>query len=835
MKLRILAALVVVAAAHLQAQTPAQPPVVFRSGVDLVRFDLSVTDASGRPLNDVRAEEIEIVEDGEARPILLFQHIEEPAGVRVVEAARRTVTAEVSSNRGAPRGHLYILVFDQLHIAPGNELKARMAAQEFLRRRVRPSDRVALYALPGPGPQIGFTADRERIAAALARIRGSLERTVASPLGTLRVHEAFQIVHGDDRAITEALARLNAETGDVAAARRATLTGTGGRGGFVEDPSIARRLIQENARTIVAQADGAARQFLRRLADLIAGYRGIEGRKTVVLFSEGFYQENLPVEVEQVAAAAAQSYCVVYALDLNRRLGEQLEQTPLGEGQQAEIQNRLEPLGSLAAETDGELIVDASSRVDAALDALADQSQSYYLVAFAPSAKALESRGAYRRVTVRVTRPGARVSARTGYAVPPEITPADRRRAIDAALHAPFVQQGLRVDYTTYVVRSDIQGLQRVVLSLTAELPVAAGGSQRAADVVFVARDVRDGRVVASGTDVIPLPDHRRPGGSTGLGTFRVQFDVPKGTYLMRAVVREPGGLVGSADRRLAVRTLSGPDVTVSDLVLGNAGSLPVRTQAYVEDGLAGALEAYGRSRDQVDDLVVRIELTPAGADGPVASLMAEVLEPVGKDGGVVRRARFALPLQGIAPGDYLARAIVRAGGETVGDLVRQVEVLEGSAAPAATPAAGPPAMPDPREILAGDLGRRYRLAVRRQASSVAATHAARGLDLFGQSKFAEAIVELQSSLALDPESALGFFFLGWAHEAAGDRRQAISAWRNAALKDPTLVPAHLALAEAYVRLSEPALAVQALKAGLVALPGSPELRDRLEALERRR
>ena len=60
------------------------------------------------------------------------------------------------------------------------------------------------------------------------------------------------------------------------------------------------------------------------------------------------------------------------------------------------------------------------------------------------------------------------------------------------------------------------------------------------------------------------------------------------------------------------------------------------------------------------------------------------------------------------------------------------------------------------------------------------------------------------------------------------------SAWRRAAFLDPTIVPAHLALADAYVRLAQPALAVQAVRAGLAALPQSPELLDKLSRLERR-
>jgi hypothetical protein len=47
-------------------------------------------------------------------------------------------------------------------------------------------------------------------------------------------------------------------------------------------------------------------------------------------------------------------------------------------------------------------------------------------------------------------------------------------------------------------------------------------------------------------------------------------------------------------------------------------------------------------------------------------------------------------------------------------------------------------------------------------------------------------------------------------------------------------VSAHLALADGYLRMGQPALAVQALKAGLTALPSSPELLAKLEQIERR-
>ena len=532
----LIASAVSVLATQLSAQNAPQPPV-FRSGTDVVRLDVRVFDEAGRAISDLKADEIQITEGGSPRPVLFFQHVDEPRA-NYVEAAVRAVSAEVTSNQGSPKGHLYILVFDQHHITTGNEQRARRAAEAFINRRVRPSDRVAVYGIPGPGPQVGFTADRARAIAELQRVRGAYERIVTTPLGTMTLHEAYEITRGNPR-VTSKCCHASAPNKRVISElvvthpQRRAFARHGG-----EDPAVTQRLLLENARTVVAQADAEARGFLQRMADLIQQYQAIEGRKTVVLFSEGFSQQNVSRELELVAAAAAQSYSVFYALDLNRRESDLREATAPTSAPATEIQERIEPLGSLAVETDGMLVIDAASYLDTALDRLADQAQSYYIVGFEPAAGA--GRDSYRRVKVAVTRPGARVSTRTGYAVGPDTSTLDRRRTIDAALAAPFVQRGVRVEYTTYLMRSPDARSERVFLALTAELPVRNTTADRA-DVVFVVRDTQNGRVAASGTDTLPLPARTSAGGATGTAQYRVHFELPPGTYLMRALVREPG------------------------------------------------------------------------------------------------------------------------------------------------------------------------------------------------------------------------------------------------------------------------------------------------------
>jgi VWFA-related protein len=847
--------------ASVRVQDEARGQVTFRSGVDLVRFDVRVVDATGKPITDLGADELEIHEDGRPLPIVLFQRVNEPAESYVEDAIRAT-TAEVSSNTAFPRGHLYILIFDQEHITPGNEQRARRAAEEFIRIRVRPSDRVALFAIPGPGPQLGFTGNKQRAIEALESVRGTYQRV---PPGAYNIpkYDAHRIVQGDQKLLADTILRLEKDpTSDLFASGTEGRTGRGGTGGSSDDTAVQRRLIVENARTIVNQSDAESRQFLQRLADVISSFREIEGRKSVVLFSEGFFQDNLPRELEAVAAAAAQSYCVFYTMDLNSRSQRLDEAYASDTVLSSEIQARIAPMSTLAVETDGQMFVDAAGRTPEVLHALADSAQDYYLVGFTASEDARLNRGKYRRVKVVVKRNGARVSARTGYAVAPDTPPLDRKKSLETLLGAPFVQQGLKLEYTTYVLKDPQPGRQRVVLSLTTDLPVQSKPGD-AADVLFVVRSVSDGRVVASGTDQIPLPTAAQGRSPLGKGAWRVHFNVPPGSYLMRAVVREPGGLSGSADRRLDVKPLDGPDVNVSDFVVGSAiGGLPVRAQVYAGDGLTGAIETYGRAASQLEGLEVTVELKRDGESAPLKTVAAELREMEHTTTGVSRRARVSMPLENVPPGPYIAHAIVRAGREIIGERTRQVDVLAGTAPVAAAPTTGTTNTWRPIEIIQGALARTFvaslAAAAKGTPSAPAAAHATanrweqveaetgrgadangitlalRGLALFVREDYAGAATNLKAAREAGPDSALMAFFLGWAFEGAGDRSGALGAWRSAVHLDPALVSAHLALADGYLRMGERALAIQALKSGLAVLPGSPELLAKLQQVEGR-
>ena len=298
---------------------------------------------------------------------------------------------------------------------------------------------------------------------------------------------------------------------------------------------------------------------------------------------------------------------------------------------------------------------------------------------------------------------------------------------------------------------------------------------------------------------------------------------------MMRAVVREPGGLLGSADRRLEVGNVAGPSVATSDLVLASADrKLPVRAEVYTDDGLSGLIEIYGRTVEQLAAVHVNVALGPESGS-EARTFEATLDEPEAVPGGAVRHARFSLPLTGMAPGAYVARAHVQDGHDEVATLTRQLDIVEGAAPPPP-----PPPAADPRMVAQGALFKQAKGEWFTATPSLAA-HATKGFDLFARGDFAAAAGELEQAFEANQKSAATAFVLGWAWQGAGDTRKAIGAWRAAAATDPSLVPAHLAIADAYLQLSKPDLATQAIRAGLSACPDSVELQTKLDQIAKRR
>ncbi len=262
----------------------------------------------------------------------------------------------------------------------------------------------------------------------------------------------------------------------------------------------------------------------------------------------------------------------------------------------------------------------------------------------------------------------------------------------------------------------------------------------------------------------------------------------------------------------------------------------------------------------QLEGLTVTTDLVPLDGGPSRLSSSAEIQAIQEQAGAPSRGVRIELPLADVTPGQYLVRATVRRGRETLTERVRDISVRAGT-----RPAAPDVAIAlDPRTVLRGDVvhkliaaldartrggaleGAARAAAAARWSSIDAALPATipasagadastlRGLAAFARAEYPAATTALGAARDADSGNPALSFLLGWAYSGAGDDRAAISAWRHAVVADPTLVPPYLALADAYVRLGETMLARQVVESGLRTLPHSPELLDRRERLRAR-
>jgi hypothetical protein len=412
---------------------------------------------------------------------------------------------------------------------------------------------------------------------------------------------------------------------------------------------------------------------------------------------------------------------------------------------------------------------------------LAGETQDYYLVGFSPSAAATARAGRYRASRCACAGPAPR-HARDGYAVAAAVADpphGDRLRARRALLAAGAARR--LHDLRDALGEPD--GRARDPLARS-DLPLR-DGTNGMADVVFVVRDMRDGRGRRERHrhDAAAVDGRRRR--STGIGTYRVHFEVPPGSYMMRTVVREPGGLVGSADRKLDVRGFSGPDVTVSDVILGRPAERCRCARAPTrQDGLSGHARSVRPDADQLRDVAVTASLVPTDSVEPARDVRAESARRSARAPASCGARRSRSPLR------RRARRVSRARDghrrrRNRRRLTREVDVVAGTAPPPP-----PPPAPDlrPRDVLESDFVRPTRAALR-ASHAAGAAEAVKGFDLFERADYPAAAAELAAALRGREGLAPLAFVLGWAYEGAGDHTHAIGSWRAAATIDPKLLP----------------------------------------------
>jgi VWFA-related protein len=648
------------------------PPVTFRVEINYVEVDATVVDRKGDFVDSLQASDFQVFEDGKPQAISSFGLVKIP--LERAEAplfARQPIEPDVQSNARPFDGRVYLIVLDGLHTDPLHTPWVRSAAKKFIQNSLGANDVAAVVSTQGSAAQ-DFTGNKRLLLAAVDRFMGS-----ALASATLNKIDDYNRNRGMGTAATTA----------------------------PRDADDMQRAF--NASTTL--------RSIRQLSDFMSGVRG--RRKALVLFSEGIDYDITDVIGNQGASsviddsrdaigAATRSNVSIYSVDprgLSADLGfdagtagPPIDADPTlkldSTGMMNELRLQRDSLRVLAEETGGFAVVN-SNDFASAFERIQKDNSSYYVLGYYPTNERRD--GKFRKIDVKVNRPGVEIRSRRGYMAPrgkaaaaptidaKEGTPPVLRELLSSPLPIP----GLRISATAAAFKGTggVASINLVVQADGRDLSFTEkeGKFEETLDMAVIAVDESGGKPKGGLNHLLNMPLMPATYQQVARNGLRItsRMDLPPGHYQLRiGVVETNGKRAGSVHLDLDVPDFSSEPLMMSGVVLTSALAGQVRTAVgNPNDELRKALPGpptVSREFRSGEELALVAEVYDNQGRAPhtvdiTTSLLADDGREVykhedqrssaelgGTNGGYGHTAR--IPLQGVAPGLYVVKVEAR-------------------------------------------------------------------------------------------------------------------------------------------------------------------------------
>jgi VWFA-related protein len=714
-------------AGHAQEPAPAPdrelPEAVFSTEVNYVEIDAFVMDDDGEFLRGLTREDFEVFEEGVPQQITSFNEIEIPIELPEAtfdeEAAR---LRDIATNEEALGGRIYVFLLDEAHVDPRNSGTARDLATRFIDEQMGSED-IASVVFTGDRADSGqtFTTDKRLLREAVARFTGAkppsatiqrmslieFQRDTAASQAR-EPEDAMAPVRGRDldpadlertynaRKSMETLKNVARELGGVHGRRKAVLYFSEG---IDYDTLDVMRSVQRDASGV-----------LRAMGDAI----GVATRHNVAVCTvdpRGLISGLGPDDIQMSAA-------------INPSAGETEQQGP-GESVPAtapggldsmtldrEVRRSLDSLQTLASETGGIAVMNTNDFGEG-YEEIVRANSHYYLLGYYPDD--FRRDGKFRRIQVRVRKPGVTVVARDGYVRPREDEEErperraddDTSKEVRELLESPWSRTGLTLGVTAAAFKGPGRtGSVAVTIQLEgAELPFRQEGDRAVneIEVSLLAID-QEGRVQGGDRMLVqPRLSEETLGHVQRKGMrFVKRLELPPGRYQLRVAAREKEqGKRGSvfydvqvpdyADETLALSGVlitsrrapftltAAKDERIAELL----ETPPTVARAFEpDDVLTAYAEVYG-DPELAHDVTVTAQVT--GADGSVAFRTTEESAATDLAGEHGVAQRVSVPLDRLAPGPYVLQIEAKpAFGNEVASRALSFDVLPGAVGRAA-------------------------------------------------------------------------------------------------------------------------------------------------------
>lgn len=509
---------------HAQSQQP-----VFRSSTRLVQVSVIAQDRTGKPVPGLTAADFEVIEGGKRHPVTHF-------AVQTAEAARAaSMPAPPGAFTNVLDGRIgtgaTIVLFDRLNTADVDQIYARRHLAAFV-QQLSPDERLGFYVLDGRYLRIinDFTAD----ASALLRMLDGVSKTSSAELAGSEDKLHRPEASGD--AALDAMFEAMIEKSELAM-----------NGFFIE------------------QRVDATVETLEILAERLAG---VQGRKNVIwvssafplYFNDGISMQQMSSRVYRATRALSHADVSIYPVDARGLIGGL--SGPAGRPTLTTMA-QLAPsfdTSSLIAEQTGGRVFRNTNDLRAALTRAVEDADLTYVLGYYPQDERFDGR--FRRIQVKVARPGVSVRHRTGYyAHPPKAEAGLEKDALVTALEYPIEATALGLTVTSAATAASGNVVLTIVIDPTRLSLEQRDGQWKGQLEVAIAQRLPENKRLNSAHVMVPLdiPDAMRPQLLKSGLTLTRTVTLNPASYMLVVGVRDlKSGAIGTV--RIDARRLKRPN-----------------------------------------------------------------------------------------------------------------------------------------------------------------------------------------------------------------------------------------------------------------------------------
>jgi len=684
-------------ASPAQASNTPQSSFVLKMNGELVLTNVVARDAkTGEVVRGLKQSDFSISENGKQQRIDTFDFEsvdqatplnEATVGGLALGASGAGSKAVVVAKPEELRNHrLIVMFFDLTSMQPEDLDRSVSAAQDFLRTKMQPADLVGLVSLGD----------------------------------TLKVDQDFT---ADKNALINEVAVYNGTEGQgFAAGATANSNQVEDTTGYTPDESEYNDLNTDRE--------------LYALRAVSKSLEKISEKKSLLYFSGGISRDGIENQASIRAAvnAAVRANLAIYSVDTRglqaiSAMGDASTGSLRGTGAYSggALLNNMnanfssqELMGTLSTDTGGKAFLDSNDFAPAFAQMERDTS-AYYAIGFRSTNPARDGR--YRKLTIKINRPGVKLEYRPGYYAPADFQHSaheDRERELEEQLASDLPATDMAVYMDAMYFRLDDNRFYVPVSLIVpgSQIPFVKGGDKDKATLDIIGTVIDElKRPIGHARETVKLNLDPSLQARQKNIEYTTSFNLPPGKYQMKFVMREnQTGRMGSFDAEITLpdmkklplkmssivlASMRQPSKKDSPLVRGGEEYVPNISHVFRQDQQMYLLyEIYGPAHEKAAadapkgtkpgiNLLSSLELIQGSTKVYETPLVqARAINVEGRDAVAIE---LDVPLAGLKPGQYVGQlnVIDDAGGAFEFPRFAMLVREPNAAAPATQPAGG--------------------------------------------------------------------------------------------------------------------------------------------------